>query len=618
MLGISGYISVEPETRYTITFYNSSTVLSCGRYIAFYKSDKTFISKLPIVLNNPSGLFKTPELCEYISVYAYNGNGLPLTDNVHMQVELGNISTSYIKPESLLDTVSREISDKVKRMIDISVPLVESNGYYIATGSIANQSSTQKEKYTQKIDCDIYQDIICVNEFSEDRAMWCRYCTYDANENLLNVYVAYNITASIFSFRFAPLATEKYVSFSYRTYGESDCFTVNATINIGNTASIISPIKDDVSKLQSGNDRSVLVMSDLFRIKPCYDHLFVNTPSEYITIPHESLYHVRISKSFGFNCIEANIATTSDNVYLVNHFDNGKFGGYFHHIDGTTDISNTLVSSVSWNWVVQNVRYNSTITKYRTRPARLEEFLGECKQQNIIPFIQVKESGVVTVADKIMGKGNYIAYNATRDECQFSMIFIWASATSKESIMNICDTYGRPFIYGMGNPDFFTDEQLKDIINTLHNNGYWIGTSYNDNLWYKYANMGFDILGAVRQINRLETGNICNYHTIYNFNNFTYTNATETGGTLRFTADGTLSPNISTNTFEVCALDMEIFFNGTISYNAKGEKLSQIITSDGQYPYFIAIPIINGNPKLELSVLSGTTVYDIKYKASSL
>lgn len=352
-----------------------------------------------------------------------------------------------------------------------------------------------------------------------------------------------------------------------------------------------------------------------FKFKAFGDHLFVNRMTDAV-IPHESLYHVRLSRLMGFNAIEANVHKTSDNVYIVNHLESGKFGRYFHHVDGTTDISNTAVSSVTWSWIVENVRYNSTVKKYQTRPCRLEEFLSECRQQNIISFIDTDEEAVVALANKYMGRNNYIAYGATRANCPDAIIYVWSSLTTKEEILALCNSYGRPFIYGMANPSSFTDAQLKEIVALLHENGYWIGTSYQDNNWYKYSYLGFDLNTAQRSINRLDVGNICDINSIFGFNGFTFTNATETNGVLTYSADGTLVPTFTAETLSVGGIDLEIVFNGEITVPAIGERLQTTFTSDASYPVFVTTPIINGSPALSITVSSGTVVYDCKYKVS--
>lgn len=370
------------------------------------------------------------------------------------------------------------------------------------------------------------------------------------------------------------------------------------------------------SSINSSAKTNLAVFSG--RFKPCYDHLFVNKTGENVIIPHESIYHVRLSHKMGYNTIEANVSKTSDNVYFVNHLNGGKFGGYFHHVDGVTDISDISASSVTWDWIVENVRYNSTIPKYRTRPCTLQEFLAECKQQDIIPFATSSDSNVIKIVEGIMGKENYIAYNATRANAPNAIIYHWVSnLTTKSAILEYCKSVGAPFIYGMGNPTDFTDDELKDIVDTLHENGFWIGTSYADDLWYKYAAFGFDFNGSQSQINRIESGNLYNINSVFGFNDFVIDGGTETNGEIVFSSSGTIRPNIADDVESVVCVDIEVWFTGTITLGAIGERSgAQTVQSDGSLPFFVCTPILNGSPKFTLSCASGTTIKDIKFKVS--
>jgi hypothetical protein len=334
-------------------------------------------------------------------------------------------------------------------------------------------------------------------------------------------------------------------------------------------------------------------------------------------MPHESLYHLRLSKALGYRIIEANTKATSDGVIVVNHLSSGKFGNYFHHVDGVTDISNIDVSTVTWAWIVENVRYNSTIPKYRTRPPRLEEFLEECNRQNMIPFVYSGTTGAVAMADKYMGHYNYISYGGTREMCPYGIIFTWNTTnTTKEQILAACDAIGSPMIYGLGNPQSFTDAELLEIVEALHAKGYAVGTSYQDTNWAKYRGMGFDFNGSQTMINRIEDGNICNYSTIFGWDDFDLTGSpTNDDNVLTFANSGTIAPKLSEDTYPVSGYDFEIVFNGQIEVVTNGTGGTKTFTSDGSAPVFYACPVLNSKPIIVINVSANTTVYDLYFKA---
>ncbi|MBR6288237.1 MAG: hypothetical protein IKR19_02700 [Acholeplasmatales bacterium] len=475
----------------------------------------------------------------------------------------------------------------------------ETAGYFNLDGTIHGEGA-YGEKYTNKLDLtgftqiDYYQNVGANEQFNA-------YVLYDEDGDVVGTRVTwYDINKTIIP---SDTTGAKYIAFCYRTYG-----TYHPTIRI---------YKPVLGNANSEADAKSSVTPFTFR--PCYDHLFVTRTGENVTIPHESLYHIRLSRLFGFNTIEANVAKTSDGVFIVNHLIDGKFGSYFHHVDNETDISDIAVNSVTWAWIETNVRYNSTIPQYQTRPCTLQEFLSECRQQNIIPFVTSYDSDAVKITKQIMGDNNYIAYGGNRTNNPNAIIYDWVTKSTKQDIVDYCESIGKPFIYGMANPTDFSDSDLQDIVNTLHKMGYWIGTSYADVDWYKYAYMGFDVNGTQRQINRIDSGNVCNYNSILGFDDFAFTDATEANGVLTYNYDGTLIPKNLPNTTGIYMFDIELSFVGEITISSIGEWTStETYISDGSVPIFVCAPIINDAPALTIYVSAGTIIRDVKYKLSKI
>ena len=398
------------------------------------------------------------------------------------------------------------------------------------------------------------------------------------------------------------------------SFSWSEIDLINAKIDATQTQT-----EEKITALSGAVDSNKIhTLRDLRNTSPIYDHLFVNDGIKSI-IPHESLYHLRMSKALGYKIIEANTKVTSDGVILVNHFRiDDRFGDYFHHVDGVTDISNIRVSTVTWAWIAENVRYNSTIPKYRTRPTRLDEFLEECNRQNMIPFVDASANEAIAMTDKYMGHYNYICYGGSRQTCPYGIIFTWNwTNTTKEQILATCDAIGSPMIYGLGNPQSFTDAELLEIIEALHAKGYAVSTSYQDKNWAKYRGMGFDFNGSQTMINRIEDGNICNYSTIFGWDDFNLTgNPANDDNVLTFTTnDGMIIPKLSTDTYPVSGYDFEIIFNGAINVETNSLGGKKTFTSDGSSPVFDACPVLNSNPSIKILVEANTVIYDLYFKA---
>lgn len=448
--------------------------------------------------------------------------------------------------------------------------------------------------------------------FAESQSIWIAVGAWGAEGFISGSRSTYSTTGTTKAGSYECPEGTQYVRICFRTF--------SATYDLTLTG-VYSPVAN-AKKIAATNDRisaAAAKGSVLKLLKPCYDHLFLNDYNDGITIPSESLFHVRLSRALGFDMIEANVATTSDGVYFVHHLDNdaGQFGRYFHHVDGTTDISAVKASEVTWAWIEQNVRYNSAIPKYRTRPVLLEEFLSECKKQKVIPFITATAQDVVETVKQYFGDDNYVAYRGSRAYSPTAPIFQWKSYATKAEILAYCDTFGPPMIYGMANPTDFTDAELAEIITALHDAGYYIGVSYQDKDWHKFAGMGFDFNGTQMSVNRIASGNLYNIDAAFGFDGFNYTNATEADGVLTWSADGTFGPNVANTVHPVSMVDIEIWFEGTITLYAKGEMKSNVTyTSDGTASIFRTLPIVNGDVSLTFAVTSGTKIFDARFKAS--
>ena len=511
-------------------------------------------------------------------------------------------------------TVSVNVSKDISVQQDIAeyeqvLNLNTHSGYIKVNGTTGTATTEYSEVYTDYIDVDLINKIRYSLIYPTANVLWLKACvnykdgTF-ARLDITNAYGDFVITSTMDS-----------IAFTYKTYGQCDFRAVAIGLKNGDLSRTIAETN---TKATTAIKKALIAYNNPFEFLPCWDHLFVSRSTTWVTIPHESLFHVRISRLFGAKVIEANLWKTSDGVFIVNHLASGKFGGYFHHVDGTTDISNMRPSDVTWNWIVSNLRYNSRIAKYQTRPPRLEEFLAECKQQNIIPMITANDADAVAIIRQYLGN-NYIAYDGNRETSPDNYIFEWKSYATKESIIEYCDSIGAPLIYGINNIGNFSETELKDIINALHEKGYLVCCAYVYDNWARYSSYGIDVNAAIQQINRLQNGNICNFESLYGFDNYTYTNATETDGILTFSADGTIEPNIFSDVLDMCAVDLEISFSGSITIPIFGEHVNATtITSDGTQAYFQCTPIIGGSPKVAINVSKDTVIYDMKYKATRI
>lgn len=214
------------------------------------------------------------------------------------------------------------------------------------------------------------------------------------------------------------------------------------------------------------------------------------------TIPSQSVFDIRNAYNLGYQCIEANVHKTSDNKYVVTHGVNGALGHDFDTLNGE-DAYGVVISQNTLADLRNNYVYRSSVEEYRVPITTLEEFCHEAKKYNIIVMFQYKDSDEIEIIKGIMGN-RFFMYVATRSVYS-GPILEYLNYSTKEDILARCNTVGKPYIYSMGNTSSFSDEDLQDIIDTLHQNGYYIATAYvSGNNLQKLSAMGFDFFAVDR------------------------------------------------------------------------------------------------------------------------
>jgi hypothetical protein len=449
-------------------------------------------------------------------------------------------------------------------------------------------------------------------------ASWIGVATWNTDGTFSRTTVTVNKN-STYNHDYVFLSTVAYVRISYRT---SNSETMSYTVFHYTEKEVIS-LRNSV---ENNNAEVPSIRKQPFynalTEAPCYDHLFVNRFGSMCTIPAESVHHIRISSSIGFNVIELHPqATATDGVYIVNHLEGGTFGRYFHHVDGTTDISAIKPADKTWQWIEENVRYNSQFPKYQTRPTTLEEALSACKVHNIIPLMKIPNSYVRDILDTYMGKNQYIVYDGTRmADGNDAFIFVWETIATKEEIVEYCQSIGAPLLYGISNVASFTEETLQDIIKTLHGMGIYTAVSYEGDNWYKYRRIGVDAVGAVLNTNRLQQGNTYNLSTLTSTSDFTVTGGTVSENVITLADEGTITcANIDSNKRQLARVDLEVVYSGSLKLtDGLGEFRGDRTYSSATGNLIISTAVINGKINFTLTAVGAVTITDINYKVSVL
>ena len=369
-------------------------------------------------------------------------------------------------------------------------------------------------------------------------------------------------------------------------------------------------------------DTQTQLLFNYIREKPFSHHIGVSQTSN-IIIPAQSLFDIQRAKRLGFQIMELNVLETSDGKWICDHGFSGKWGAQFYSTD-STDISDTLVSSMTLAEIKSKVRYNSIYPKYRVSPPTLEEALRECKRVGIVPLIQYKE-GIIELADSVMGKGNYIAnlYTMDRGTITDGMVSSWLAIADKDDLVAKCDASGGAYIAVLNVSDSayssFTLSDWEDMADALHAKGYLIGSAYTPQMLLPtLMKAGFDLFLSSCNTNRIENGNLCNLYGDSEFSDFA-TTGTVADNAITLTANQTITPAETMPTVFLGKGHLTIRFSGTIYvYLSKYFNNAYSFTSDGSDTLDISSFFEEEQATFTVRAAASTTVYEIIYKASEV
>lgn len=350
-----------------------------------------------------------------------------------------------------------------------------------------------------------------------------------------------------------------------------------------------------------------------------FSHIDVNYYDGLI-IPSQSIFDIRRAKRLGFGMIELNARKTSDGVFYAFHGHQNRFGDAFHSVNGS-DISNINVSSVTSEYIQNNIRYNSKYEKYRTAPTTLENALIECKKNEIIPLVEYS-NGIMDLINSIMGVDNYLIGTYENDrtpDLKNCVCVSWITGTA-EQVIEKAEKSKAPYVCGINVTNAmynnYTERDWKNFINKIHTAGYFVSCSYQKPvLGTKLLNSGIDIMASHGEINELENGNIFDFESDVNFSNFT-TNGEKVNGVLNLTPGQTVKPTGINDAVFLGGASLHIIFNGKI--HVKMGIIDSDFESDGSKDVWLSSFYQESAPTFEITAIDKSNILELSYKASRM
>lgn len=357
----------------------------------------------------------------------------------------------------------------------------------------------------------------------------------------------------------------------------------------------------------------------LFNGKKYFSHIDVDYYDGLI-IPSQSIFDIRRAKRLGFNAIELNARKTSDGVFYAFHGHQNCFGNAFHSVDNS-DISNVNVSTVTSEYIQNNIRYNSKYEKYRTAPTTLEDALIECKINNIVPVVEISD-GNVNLVKSIMGENNYVfgIYDKDRtNELKNCVVSGWLTGTADEMIEK-ANTSGQPYICAINVADSmyknYGDEDWKKFTKKIHEAGYFVSCSYQTPaVGEKLLKAGIDIMSSKGEINDFPYGNLFDSESNMNFSKFIF-DGNVLNGVLNLTEGQTVKPTEIDDTVFLGGSSLHIIFSGKI--HIQMGIVDNYFESDGSNEIWLSSFYQENVPTFKITAITETNIFELSYKASKM
>ena len=251
---------------------------------------------------------------------------------------------------------------------------------------------------------------------------------------------------------------------------------------------------------------------------PFYSHCFLDataseTAANENVIPSESIHDIEFARRVGFKVIEANTQETADGQYVVIHGIDNNWGYEVYDLAGS-DISSVAINTCTMEWIKEHVRYRSKYAKYRTVPLELTEWLKACRMNNLIPLVRIRKSEDIDLINNIMGKNNYIAYNASRSDTDGCLIiYVGSGVTNYDEFVERFSGTTAPAIIALGNWNSWSVDDVKKAVKWTHDRGLLIGAPGNymtQSAIQKYYMLGFDVFASTSNIPPIAYGNLLN------------------------------------------------------------------------------------------------------------
>ena len=351
--------------------------------------------------------------------------------------------------------------------------------------------------------------------------------------------------------------------------------------------------------------------------KPFIHHLNQENNS---AIPAQSLLDISYAKRLGCNMIEINPHQCSDGVIVCKHGSGGALGVGLISADGK-DYSNTQFSSVTSNWLRENISYAKV---EGLRIPTLDEFCSVCKQESMMVRVgqNIDVNALNTIRKYLPDNMIYIDSFTSRANGTFRGIIgrIWnPSSKSIDNFLEDIKDVGKPLdvVIASGTFDSLSDEVLSHAVQECHKKGYTITMTYpNAERSIRALKFGIDtILSNNNLTNHVNFGNEKN--VFIGDNDITLNGATMVDGKIQMPKASSIIIPCS-KTIKNGVVSLRIRYAGTISSSCGASLGLNNHVSNGESFINLTLAIEDGTNWLHIVANENSVIYDMQVRCSRI
>lgn len=380
--------------------------------------------------------------------------------------------------------------------------------------------------------------------------------------------------------------------------------------------STLEKVKELETTIKDPTNKFFYEMSP-FVEKPFIHHLNQENNS---AIPAQSLLDISYAKRLGCNMIEINPHKCSDGVIVCKHGSGGALGVGLISADGN-DYSNTQFSSVTSNWLRENISYAKV---EGLRIPTLDEFCSVCKQESMMVRVgqNIDVNALNTIRKYLPDNMIYIDSFTSRANGTFRGIIgrIWnPSSKSIDNFLEDIKDVGKPLdvVIASGTFDSLSDDALSHAVQECHKKGYTITMTYpNVERSIRALKFGIDtILSDLNLTNQIHFGNEKN--VFVGDNDITLDGATMVDGKIQMPKASSIIIPCS-KTIKNGVVSLRIRYSGTISSSCGASSGLNNHVSNGESFINLTLAIEDGTNWLHIVANENSVIYDMQVRCSRI